>query len=90
MTDKATFESINLFLLSYCHQQFSFHLFLTHPTPFYLDSVQHPCMGFEPAQPPSHLETVNEFTNQMHSALTEAKAALAKAQDDMTCHYNQH
>ena len=26
----------------------------------------------------------------MRSTLTEAKAALAKAQDDMTCYYNQH
>src|SRR5712664_4004582 len=46
-------------------------------------------MGFEPAQPASHLETVNEFTDRMHSALTEAKAALAKAQEDMTRYYNQ-
>jgi hypothetical protein len=47
-------------------------------------------MGFEPAQPASSLETVNEFTDQMHSALMEAKAALVKAQDDMTCYYNRH
>jgi hypothetical protein len=46
-------------------------------------------MGFEPAQPASHLETVNQFTDRMHSMLTEAKAALAKAQEDMTCYYNQ-
>jgi hypothetical protein len=46
-------------------------------------------MGFEPAQPASCLETVNEFTDRMHSTLTEAKAALAKAQEDMTCYYNQ-
>jgi hypothetical protein len=46
-------------------------------------------MGFEPAQPMSRLETVNEFTDRMHSALTEAKAALAKAQEDMTHYYNQ-
>jgi hypothetical protein len=37
-------------------------------------------MGFEPS-PPSQLETVNEFTDQMQSA-------LAKAQDDMTHYYN--
>jgi len=61
----------------------------TQQTPFYLDSGQHPRMGFEPAQPASRLETVNEFTDGMHSALTEAKAALAKAQEDMTRYYNQ-
>jgi transposase InsO family protein len=55
----------------------------TQQTPFY------PRMGFEPAQPTSCLETVNEFTDRMHSALTEAKAALAKAQEDMTRYYNQ-
>ena len=31
----------------------------TQQTPFYLDSGQHPRMGFKPAQPESHLETVN-------------------------------
>jgi len=61
----------------------------TQQTPFYLDSGRHPRMGFEPAQPASRLETVNEFTDRMHSALTEAKAALVKAQDDMTRYYNQ-
>jgi hypothetical protein len=46
-------------------------------------------MGFEPAQPVSRLETVNEFMDRMHSALTEAKATLVKAQEDMTHYYNQ-
>jgi Tfp pilus assembly protein PilE len=46
-------------------------------------------MGFEPAQPVSCLETINEFMDRMHSTLTEAKAALAKAQQDMTRYYNQ-
>jgi hypothetical protein len=44
-------------------------------------------MGFEPS-PPSRLETVNEFIDRMQSTLTEARPALAKAQDDMTCYYN--
>jgi hypothetical protein len=61
----------------------------TQQTPFYLDSGQHPHMGFEPAQPASRLETVNEFTDRMHSTLTEAKGALTKAQEDMTRYYNQ-
>src|SRR5882762_4000508 len=61
----------------------------TQQTPFYLDSGRHPHMGFEPAQLAFCLETVNEFTDRMHSALTEAKAALAKAQENMTRYYNQ-
>ena len=64
--------------------------FRTQQTPFYLDSGCHPHMGFETAQPASHMETVNEFTDQMQSALTEAKSTLAKAQDDMTHYYNHH
>jgi len=61
----------------------------TQQTPFLLDTGQHPRMGFEPAQSSSHLETVNEFTDRMNSALTEAKSALAKAQDDMSRYYNR-
>jgi hypothetical protein len=61
----------------------------TQQTPFLLDTGRHPRMGFEPTQSPSHLETVNEFTDRMHSALTEAKSALAKAQDDMARYYNR-
>jgi hypothetical protein len=45
-------------------------------------------MGLEPS-PPSQLETINEFTDRIQSALTEARSALAKAQDDMTCYYNR-
>jgi hypothetical protein len=45
-------------------------------------------MGFEPS-PPSRLETINEFMDWMQSALTEARSALAKAQDNMTCYYNR-
>jgi hypothetical protein len=46
-------------------------------------------MGFEPTQSLSHLKTVNEFTDWMNSALTEAKSTLAKAQDDMSHYYNR-
>ena len=46
-------------------------------------------MGFEPTQPASRLETVNEFTDWMRSALTEAKSVLAKAQDNMSRYYNR-
>jgi hypothetical protein len=34
------------------------------------------------------MESVNEFTDRMKSALEEAKAALAKAKDDMARYYN--
>jgi hypothetical protein len=60
----------------------------TQQTPFFLDSGQHPRMGLEPS-PPSRLKTVNEFMDWMQSALTEARSALAKAQDDMTHYYNR-
>lgn len=46
-------------------------------------------MGFEPAQPRSNQETVNEFTERMKATLEEAKAALVKAKDDMARYYNQ-
>jgi enamine deaminase RidA (YjgF/YER057c/UK114 family) len=45
-------------------------------------------MGFELHQPPSKVEVVNEFTNQMRDTLEEAKSALAKAKDDMARYYN--
>ena len=40
-------------------------------------------MGFEPDQPESQLETVNEFKTRMQQFLEEARSALAKAKDDM-------
>ena len=46
-------------------------------------------MGFEPDQPDSHVETVNEFKDHMEASLEEAKSALAKAKDDMARYYNQ-
>jgi len=45
-------------------------------------------MGFEPDQPWSHMESVNEFKDQMTGTLEEAKAALAKSKDDMMLYYN--
>jgi len=61
----------------------------TQQMPFLLDTGQHPQMGFEPHQPPSHVEAVNEFTNRMKDTLEEAKSALAKAKDDMARYYNR-
>ena len=57
-------------------------------TPFLLDTGRHPQMGFELHQPPSQVEAVNEFTDRMKTMLEEAKAALAKAKDEMACYYN--
>jgi hypothetical protein len=61
----------------------------TQQTPFLLDTGRHPRMGFEPHQPPSRVEAVNEFTDRMKATLEEAKSALAKAKDDMARYYNR-
>jgi hypothetical protein len=45
-------------------------------------------MGFEPQQPHSNLESVNEFTERMALGIEEAKAALTKAKDEYTMYYN--
>ena len=62
----------------------------TQQNPFMLDTSRHPWMGFEPDQPDSHVETVNEFKDCMEAPLEEAKSALTKAKDDMARYYNQH
>src|SRR6267378_1673586 len=56
---------------------------------FRLNTGRHPRMGFEPRQPPSKVEAVNDFTDRMKSTLEEAKSAIAKAKDDMAQYYNQ-
>jgi len=61
----------------------------TQQTPFFLDTGRHPRMGFEPDQPRSWMETVNEFTDRMKATLEEAKSALAKSKDNMARYYNQ-
>lgn len=60
----------------------------TQQTLFLLDTGHHPRMGFKPNQPPSKLKAINEFTDRMKSALDEARAALAKAKDDMAWYYD--
>jgi len=60
----------------------------TQQSPFLLDTGRIPCMGFEPRQDPSSLETVNKFTKRMESATEEAKSAICKVQEDMTRYYN--
>jgi hypothetical protein len=61
----------------------------TQQTPFMLDTGRNPCMGFEPHQPSSNLESVNEFTDRMALGMEEAKAALVKAKDEHTMFYNR-
>jgi len=64
------------------------HSATQHP-PFLLDTGRLPRMGFEPQQNPSSLETVNEFTERMRTAIEEAKSAIRKAQDDMKKYYDR-
>ena len=45
---------------------------------FLLNTGRLPCMGFEPWQNPSGLETVNEFMERMRMAIDEAKSAIRK------------
>ena len=59
-------------------------------TPFMLYTGQHPHMGFEPHQNPSHMESANEIKEQMEESLSKAKSALVKSKEDMECYYNQH
>ena len=53
-----------------------------------LDTGRHPRMGFEPGMT-SQVESVEEFKQRMADSLSEAKAALTKAKDDMARYYNQ-
>jgi len=62
------------------------HSSTQHP-PFLLDTGRVHRMGFEPDQPWSRMESINEFKDWMTDTLEEAKAALAKSKDDMTLYY---
>jgi len=76
-------------LLPIAEFQHNNHVYSTMQQPlFLLDMGRIPCMGFEPRQDPSSLETVNEFTKRIESATEEAKSAIHKAQEDMTRYYN--
>jgi len=61
----------------------------TQQPPFLLDTGHIPCMGFEPRQNHSDLETVNEFTERMRVAIDKAKSTIHKAQDDMKRYYDR-
>jgi len=60
----------------------------TQQSPFLLDTECIPCIGFEPPQNHSDLETVNEFTERMRMAIEEVKSAICKTQDDMKRYYD--
>jgi transposase InsO family protein len=62
---------------------------LTQQTPFMVDTGRHPCMGFEPQQPRSTLESANEFAECMALGIEEAKAALTKVKDKYSMYYNR-
>jgi len=51
--------------------------------PFFINTGQHPHMGFEPVQSPTKVEAVLEFVNRIKDTLSKAWAALAKSKDDM-------
>jgi hypothetical protein len=61
----------------------------TQQTPFMVDTRRHPRMGFEPQQPQSTLESVNEFAEHIALGIEEAKAALTKAKDEHAMYYNR-
>ena len=61
----------------------------TQNIPFLLDTGRIPCMGFEPDQQWSHMESVNEFKERMEDTLKEAKAALVKSKDNMAKYYDR-
>jgi len=77
-------------LLSFAEFQYNnqVHSSTQHP-PFLLDTGRVPRMDFEPDQPWSCMESVNEFKDRMTDSLEEAKAALAKSKDDMALYYNR-
>jgi hypothetical protein len=54
-----------------------------------IDTGRHLRIGFEPHQPRSKLESVNEFTDQMAKGLKEAKLAITKVKDEYTMYYNR-
>jgi len=76
-------------LLPMAEFQHNNHVHSTTQQPlFLLDTRRIPCMGFEPQQNHSDLETVNEFTERMRMAIKEAKSAIHKTQDDMKRYYD--
>jgi hypothetical protein len=61
---------------------------LTQQTPFMVDTGRHPRIGFEPQQPRSNLESVNEFAERITLGIEEEKAVLTKVKDEYDMYYN--
>jgi hypothetical protein len=61
---------------------------LTQQTPFMVDTRRHPCMGFEPQQPHSTLESANKFAECMALGIEEAKPVLTKVKYEYSMYYN--
>src|SRR5271155_4954666 len=77
-------------LLPFAEFQYNNHIHsATCQVPFLLDTGRIPHMGFEPGQRRSHLESVNEFKEQMKDTLDEAKAALTQSKEDMARYYDR-
>ena len=67
------------------------HLLLIEFQYIHVDSKNtdwHPQTGFEPDQPDSQMESMNEVWDQMETSLSEAQLALIKDKDDMAQYYN--
>jgi hypothetical protein len=77
-----------LFLLSKFNHNNHVHL-STQQTPFMVNTSRNPHMGFEPQQPRSVLESVNDFTDHMTQGLDKATTALTKAKDRYAMYYNR-
>jgi hypothetical protein len=60
----------------------------TQQTPFMVNTRRCPHMGFEPQQPRSNLELVNEFMEHISLGIEEAKVVLTKAEDEYAMYYN--
>jgi len=77
-------------LLPMAEFQHNNHVHSTTQQPsFLLNTGRLPHMGFKPRQNPFSLETVNEFTERMRTAIDEAKSTIHKAQDDIKRYYDQ-
>ena len=77
-------------LLPYTEFQYNNHVHsAAQNIPFLLDTGRIPCMGFEPDQRQSKVESMNEFKMRTEAALEEAKAALVKSKDDMAKYYDR-
>jgi hypothetical protein len=57
----------------------------TQQTPFMVDTRRHPHMGFEPQQPRSTLESVNDFAERIAQGIEEAKQHSPRGKTSTPC-----